>query len=312
MSEYRGLLFIGDPHLASRAPGARKDDYPRRTLRKFAWCLDYASEHQLLPCVLGDLFDKPRDNENWLVGELCGMLVGREVIGIFGNHDCKEDRLGDGDTLTILVKARLIRLVSDRDCWKGLIGGRSVVIGGTSYGSTAPQVSDVFWDGVAQETLVFWMTHHDLLLPEYASGRIELFELPGIHVVVNGHIHSRCAPVTKSRTQWINPGNISRVKRSSRDHVPAALSIHVDRAGYSMDYVEIPHEPFEEVFHPEVRLEDIEQRDSAFVLGLAELQQRRTSTGEGLRAYLARNAGQFEPEVEAQVIDLAEEVLAGV
>ena len=32
--EYEGLLFVGDPHLASRVPGFRKDDYPRVALEK--------------------------------------------------------------------------------------------------------------------------------------------------------------------------------------------------------------------------------------------------------------------------------------
>ena len=33
-SSLAGLLFIGDPHLASRVPGFRKDDYPRTILAK--------------------------------------------------------------------------------------------------------------------------------------------------------------------------------------------------------------------------------------------------------------------------------------
>jgi len=35
---YAGLMFIGDPHLASRIPGFRKDDYPKVVLEKLDWC----------------------------------------------------------------------------------------------------------------------------------------------------------------------------------------------------------------------------------------------------------------------------------
>ena len=41
MPELTGILFIGDPHLASRAPGFRKDDYPRAILKKLQWSLGY-------------------------------------------------------------------------------------------------------------------------------------------------------------------------------------------------------------------------------------------------------------------------------
>ena len=312
MSNYEGLLFIGDPHLASRAPGARKDDYPNTILRKLEWSLNYAIEHRLLPCLLGDVFDKPRDNSNWLIGELCAMLVGREVIAIYGNHDCKEDTLGDDDSLTILCKARLLRLISERENWKGTIGGREVVIGGTPYGAHAPQITDIFWDGISQRALVFWMTHHDLIIPGYLSGRIDLFELPGIHVVVNGHIHSKCEPIVKGKTTWVNPGNIARIKRSSRNHKPAVLRVDINGDGYEMSYVDIPHALFEDVFHPEVRVEEVERNESAFVLGLAELQSRRTVAGEGLQAFLDKNLEQFEPAVATEITRLAKEVMANV
>ena len=69
-SSYRGLLFIGDPHLEGRQPGFRKDDFPNAILKKLQWCLDYARQHRLLPALLGDVFDKPRDNPTWMLGQL--------------------------------------------------------------------------------------------------------------------------------------------------------------------------------------------------------------------------------------------------
>ena len=57
--DFEGLLVIGDPHLEGRQPGFRKDDYPHVILEKLEWCLQYAKRHQLLPTLLGDLFQRP-------------------------------------------------------------------------------------------------------------------------------------------------------------------------------------------------------------------------------------------------------------
>ena len=92
-TDLQGLLFIGDPHVASRPPGFRKDDYPTAILDKLQWSLDYAKQHRLRPVLLGDLFDFPRDNANWLLVRLLHMLDG--TLAISGNHDCKENSLGE-------------------------------------------------------------------------------------------------------------------------------------------------------------------------------------------------------------------------
>jgi DNA repair exonuclease SbcCD nuclease subunit len=310
MPEYRGLLFIGDPHLASRVPGHRKDDYPRRILEKLRWCLDYAEQERLLPCLLGDLFHVPRDNATWLVGELCELLVGREIIGIYGNHDCRENALCEDDTLSVLVKARLIRIVSERAFWRGIVNGQDTIVGGTSWGEHPPSVTDVFWDGVSQQALVFWMMHHDVRLPGYEQiGTLDPHEIPGIHVVVNGHIHTRLDNVQKGRTLWVTPGNISRVARNKKEHTPAVLRADVDGPRYSLCYVEVPHEPFADVFHDEARPSDMDRDDSEFIKGLKELQTRKTATGEGLTEFLEKNLDQFQPEVAQEILRLSREVI---
>src|SRR5437667_6913960 len=116
MSEDAGLLFIGDPHLASRAPGFRKDDYPATILEKLRWTLDYARANRLRPVFLGDLFDFPRDNANWLLVRLLPLLD-ENTLGIYGNHDCKENSLDENDTLSIFVHAGKIRLVDEQNPW---------------------------------------------------------------------------------------------------------------------------------------------------------------------------------------------------
>src|SRR5579862_6332670 len=189
MPEYKGLLFVGDPHVASRAPGFRKDNFPETILEKLRWCLDYADENHLLCCFLGDTFNFPRDNANWLLGDLCRLLVNRPPLVIFGNHDCRENALGDDDSLSVLIKAKLVCIVSETEYWQGDICGRNVIVGGTSWGAYLPER---FWEKVPKGTLTFWMMHHDVRLPGFETvGAFDPYEIPGIDVVVNGHIHKR-------------------------------------------------------------------------------------------------------------------------
>jgi hypothetical protein len=108
----------------------------------------------------------------------------------------------------------------------------------------------------------------------------------------------------------MTPGNISRRSRSeaSRARRPAALRLDITPADYRTEYVGIPHEPFENVFHPNVGTADEQSGLSAFVLGLAELQARRTATGAGLIEFLQQNLTQFDSCVGAEIMNLANEV----
>ena len=221
-SEYIGLLMIGDPHVEGRVPGFRRDDYPSVVLDKLKWCLDYATEERLLPVILGDLFHLPRDNPNWLLSELM-QLLDREVLGVYGNHDVRANELTNDDSLNVIVTAGRMRLLdSDHVCRK-TIGGRPVVIGGTPWGQPLPSE---FQPGDESAPLVFWVSHHDLVVPGYEMlGKIAPCEIPGIDVVVNGHVHNRLQTVGTGRTLWMTPGNISRRVRNgaTRSQVPSVL-----------------------------------------------------------------------------------------
>ncbi|MDX1948318.1 MAG: metallophosphoesterase [Pirellulaceae bacterium] len=306
--DYAGLLIIGDPHLEGRIPGFRKDDYPRVILDKLAWALDYAANNRLLPAILGDLFDKPRDNPNWMLVKLLDLLRG-EVLTLYGNHDVHYNpQLTADDSLSILVQAGRLRLVSEQSPWQGTIGGRTILVGGASYRQKIPES---FAPGAeAVRPLVVWLTHHDVLIPGYDKGYFRPFAIPGIDLVINGHIHRRLDDVQAGQTLWVTPGNISRRARSdlTREHVPAVLRIDVGADGPRLEYVTVPHRPFDEVFHEQALDAPASEFASAFVAGLAELQSRRTASGAGLMQFLQQNLGQFEPAVAREIERLATEV----
>jgi DNA repair exonuclease SbcCD nuclease subunit len=307
---YTGLLVIGDPHLEGRTPGFRKDDYSHVILDKLEWGLRYAQAHRLLPAILGDLFDKPRDNPIWMLGRLLDLLAGAECIGLYGNHDCAEPELCDHDSLSLLVKAGRIRLL-DGNPWGGSMNGRSVIVGGSSYRQKFPERIDAPNGPDGAAPLVFWLAHHDLIVPGYEEqGRIQPREIDGIDLVINGHIHRRLQDVQTGRTLWMTPGNISRRSRSdaTKDHIPSVLRIDITDAGYTRQFIEVPHLPFDDVFHSIFVDTSTVGPASAFVAGLAELQGRRTESGAGLVAFLEKNVGQFEQPVAYEIMALAQEV----
>ncbi|WP_299468900.1 metallophosphoesterase [uncultured Gimesia sp.] len=306
--DYRGVLLIGDPHVEGRKPGFRKDDYPKVVLEKLRWCLQTADEQQLLPVILGDLFHVPRDNQNWLLYELLALFE-TPVYGIYGNHDCRENQLNEHDTLSILIQAGRYCLLSEETPWRGTMVGRSVVVGGTSWGQKLPKTIEL--EAGSDSPLVVWVTHHDLVVPGYEEqGYFRPYELQGVDFVVNGHIHRRLEDVQKGQTTWITPGNIIRRSRSdaSRAHVPSVLKLEATAEGWQRSVIEIPHVPFDEVFHEEVCEETAEGVPSAFISGLAELQSRRTDTAAGLKFFLEKNLEQFESTVAEEVKKLANEV----
>ena len=310
--DYQGLLLIGDPHLEGRQPGFRKDDYPSVILEKLQWCLHYAGEYALLPAILGDLFDKPRDNPTWMICKLIEMLS-MEVIALYGNHDCADPVLCEHDSLSLLVKSGRLRLVDADSPWCGTMNGRPVVVGGSSYRQEIPRGFDCPTIKPGSEPLVVWLCHHDVSVPGYEDqGRIDPREIHGVDLVINGHIHRRLEDVQKGGTTWLTPGNISRRARSdvTRDHAPAVLRIDVTPDSYECHRVVVPHQPFDDVFHPLVVDQVADRNESKFVTGLAELQARRTASGAGLEAFLELNLPQFQPLVATEIRNLAREVLA--
>ena len=315
--KYRGLLVIGDPHIEGRTPGFRKDDFPQTILAKVSWCIEHAQKHKLLPVFLGDVFDKPRDNPTWMIGELIEMLMPYPAIGIYGNHDCADPQLGENDSLSILIKAGCYRLVSEEDYWTGVIEGRRVVVAGSSYRQRIPQHFDT--DKVPKDSMfeeaptVVWLTHHDIDIGNYKNGKFGPFEMMNVDLLINGHIHRPADPVRKGQTTWMNPGNISRRTRSenSRKHVPSVLEVTFPDSGYETRTIELPHKPFEEVFYLDdvANAADLDEKRSGFVTGLSELTKRRTSSGAGLMEFLDKNLDSYSENVAAEIRELAQQVV---
>lgn len=326
----RGLMFIGDPHLEARIPGFRKDDFPQVALGKLRWCLEYAVENRLQPFLLGDLFQLPQDNPNWLISSIIEVIsetLAAPLPAIYGNHDVRENSLKPNDSIHILFASDKLRAVSATKPWLGMVEGCKTLVGGTTWGDKLPkQAPD---EGQLCE-LTVWMTHHDILIPGYEEGgRIRPKELPGIDLIVNGHVHRRLETVTKGATHWMTPGNITRRTRgdASRAARPAVLCIMPRRAddvqldedvfdfstrakrSWRACWVTVPHAAFDDVFHPQMESDVAdEEAGSGFIADLRALTSRRTDSGAGLAEFLDQHLNTFDTDVADEIRRLATEV----
>lgn len=305
--DYQGLLFIGDPHLASRVPGFRKDDYTEAILQKIEFALCLAEEQRLLPVILGDLFNVPRDNTNSLLSRLMRLFEGHFILGITGNHDTTEKELQDDDSLCVIASAGRLHLIDQSGPWQGLVNGIPVYIGGTSWSDRIPNQFDDF----ANSALVIWITHHNIGFVDSEGMWIKPREIPGIHLIVNGHIHKPMSDRICGMTTWMNPGSIARVQRvdAVRDFVPSVIKLTPSVIGqWVTERIPLPHAPYDNVFYPMMEQFTEERTGSAFIQGLETIQSMRTSGGAGLVHFINSNIGQFEEKVAAVILKLVKEI----
>ncbi len=315
LCEYSGVLFIGDPHVEARQPGFRKDDYCQTILDKLTWIFDLAASENYLPVLLGDLFERPRDNPNGLIFKLLDLFQGQECLTLFGNHDCSEPQLTEDDSLSLLLKGSRLKLLTHSASDDGTLAAiriqqHTVIIGGSSYRQKIPKA----YVSPLETELVIWLTHHDIADDESAQ-RFGLRPRPieGIDVVINGHIHRRLPEIQRGNTVWLNPGNISRRSRSelATQHTPAVLLLQFASETPEFSYIEVPHLPAVDVFHERVHDESDELAlgESAFISGLQQLESIRTQSGAGLADFLQANAHQFNPDINNYIHELMQEVL---
>ncbi|MEJ5366619.1 MAG: metallophosphoesterase [Desulfosoma sp.] len=294
MEGFRGILFIGDPHVAAYPPGHRMDDYRTAVLGKLDFCLRESAKRRLLPVILGDLFHVPRDNPNGLLVELMDLFRPVKPWVLVGNHDKHEARLTRDVSLAVLDAARVIVLLDRPGPAASLqCGSTRVLLGASPDWTDIPSAVDPCGHDV-----VVWVTHHNVSFPDYDAGRIALREIPGVDLVVNGHIHTPKPPQRRGSTLWVNPGSLTRITRSgvTRAVRPAAALWTPDMPEPAR--LDVPHAPFDEVFPPmddALTAADETPDASRFIRGLENLALRKTTEGVGLKAFLEANLDPQDP-----------------
>lgn len=308
----KGLLLIGDAHLADNPPGQRLEGYLAQVMDKLKAGLDRAVDLDLVPVLLGDLFHWPRDNSNKMLVDLIrifGSYTGPYKPWVLvGNHDKYLSRFTDDVSLAVLEIAGVVNLMKDKgpQFVVETPEGR-VLVGASPDGAPLPKGYEKQKDD--PETVV-WVSHHNIKFGDFKDRSYSIKELPGIDWLINGHIHRPQEAVRQGQTTWANPGNITRLTftRMSRERKPAA---HIWRPGCAdLESWELPHMPFAEVFpDQEFPPEEHEKEgQSQFLQGLERLAWRRTHEGVGLKEFLQDNLDATTAEGKL-IWELYEEVI---
>ncbi|HYE00517.1 MAG TPA: metallophosphoesterase [Alphaproteobacteria bacterium] len=225
MADASGLLFIGDPHISARRPGRRTDpDFAATSLDKLEQALAIAAANGLWPVILGDLFDRAREDDHTVIVRTLRLLKAapRRPFCLVGNHDRLHDRLSDDTALGLLAETGALHVIAESGPAASLeLAGRRIGLGGTPHGQDIPDSVDGLFP---EAEAVVWLTHHDLAFGRPYPGAQPLRPIAGAALAVNGHMHGREAARPVGGTVWHNPGNILRQSVDLRDHVPAVWS----------------------------------------------------------------------------------------
>ncbi len=222
-----GILYIGDPHSTSRCPARRLDeDFMETCLDKLKQSLDLCEEYNAQPVILGDLFDRPRENNGKKTTEMLEALSRILYKSPFkpwivpGNHDMYETTVTSDTHLAIMEAAGLVDMLDLIDVKTIYIGEQKISTAAVPYGMGLPENADGL--RTDEDTFIL-IAHHDLSFADPYPGAQKLFDMPNVDHVVNGHIHKYQDSIRTGNTTWHNPGNIVRLRFDEADHQPSVL-----------------------------------------------------------------------------------------
>jgi hypothetical protein len=218
-----GLLFIGDPHLSSRGPHRRKDDYTAAVLDKLRQTVRIANTRGLLWVCLGDLFDRPRDTDPAMFTALLGILgeLDQQGVVLAGNHEKVASVLTDDTALGLLAATRFVDVVAtSRAVARVRTPQGDLVLHGIPHGERIPTSLP------REAPRMVCVTHHDLAIGGATyPGAVAPWAIEGVDMVVNGHDHTTKPWEQVGPTLYCNTGNISRVSLVQQDHVPQVFAL---------------------------------------------------------------------------------------
>lgn len=324
---YKGILFVGDPHLWSKKPGKRIDaDFTATVLDKLNQAVEIALKENLYLVILGDLFHVDDENNIEMLTKLTRILkkLKDPCASVEGNHEKSQTSLSDDVAMSLLREAGVINTLEKNGLAIELpIDDKTILIGSTPYGSDVPDVANIPTKYASADPFIVWLTHHNLDFGESYPGVVPVTEIKNVAMLVNGHIHKTKKPKKVGNMMAHNPGNITRLSTDCVDHVPAVWK-WVPEQGQDL-------EPIALKFHKEVFTmigkqievdvapimvkEEITPKETSQFVEKMEQQlladQDKTDDGEHIKQSIKAlaMAMQLDGEFVKDLIDIADETL---
>lgn len=240
LGDFKGILFVGDPHVFPKPIGRRKDDYLSSVLGKMEYATDYAEEHDLLVICLGDMFHREGVNSLQCLNRVSRVLLKgsrkRRWLVLDGNHDRDTAALSDSCALTLLNLTGVVMVPPNVGLnYRANINGKTVDLHFFPHGVPLPD------EVPASPNPSIGITHHDLAFGSAYPGALALKPIVGLDMVVNGHMHDTKESVLTGATYWHNPGNIEPLSVDLEDFVPKVWEWNLDLGFNTLTGILLPH-----------------------------------------------------------------------
>lgn len=239
------FIFAADLHITDKTPRYRKDDYAQTSLRKLKWIVEKANELDAVLCVAGDFFDSPNvkyDITNRVIEIL--QFARYTPIVIAGQHDMinKVQSL-ENTPLYNLQIAGVIDLGGNGICSDNIFG--------QPFGTEIP-------DPPYKKNSII-LIHRSItpgeppwFLADAISAEKAIEEYEGFSLVVAGDYHKAFYYFKeKDGVHVINCGPMLRSEKDKRDTIPCVWLAVLGEGPPSIEKINIPIEPSEDVFDVE-------------------------------------------------------------
>jgi len=239
------LYFLGDPHLSSRTPRSRIDDYGETCKRKLEFVCKQAVSEDAILIMAGDVFHTPVQVTSF-VNAIIRIIrkSGARIYTLAGNHDVVNYNFAKvADTsLGSLIVSGVVPLLRTIKIGKWRIVAHDY---GEEFSSIEPTDEHPFLM-IASHS--FYATSH----PDKMNLEQWEVEESQAALLFLGHDHTQYPPMEVEGTTIVRPGSMTRATSHtcnySRTPAYARVEFDTETGDYSVTYEVISHLPASDVY----------------------------------------------------------------
>ena len=235
------FLACGDTHADKRKPRYRTDDYWGTWQRKMLWVVGESNRLNARLLIPGDIFNTSKVSPD-VINIVMAIL--REAkytpYAVAGQHDLLHHTDIEKTPLFALVVAGVVKLIQ----------GHYKEFTGAGFEEEIPTGSNKFLlthTCITPRRAPFYLT-------DAIAAKKFMHMHPGYEIIISGDYHVPFHTVLGKR-HLINTGTLMRNKRDMKKYIPYVWHIHISkdiqiegRPLISIEKIEVPHEPYEDVF----------------------------------------------------------------
>ena len=232
-------ISISDIHLINQNPISRKDNLCETQIKKLKYVLNYAKRNDAIIVINGDMFDSPRSF--YTLSQIAELIKDHNIYAVYGQHDTYyySHSTRHATNLGVLNKSNLITILGPEP-----IQFDDFNLYGCSITEPIPEILDnnklnILSIHAPISDSALFSTHEFINAEDFISE--SKFDM-----VFCGDIHRKFI-IEKDNKVILNSGPMLRIECTEYNfqHKPGFWFINTDNK--KIEYIEIPHDPAEEV-----------------------------------------------------------------